>query len=390
MTRINPDSIYQKVCSKLPIKAHMGSIYIKDKRYWSKLTEQEATLRIYGMYSENVQGTLRDADVKETIKRILNTPKLQLEFADKVAECFVNLQNGVFNVETGKMICEEKNVEFSYVMDFSYKEKSDIKKSSEFQHFVEAVFPNECEKKTTLLLQIMGYCLSDYLKAKAGFFFIGASNSGKSTMLNLMKKILPEKSVTAIPLYRLENRFNIAKLADSRLNINSEISEKSFKALDVFKQLTSNETVTAEHKGQRPFEFRIRCKSINAGNMLPNLDAIEGMDAVLNRMIILCFPKGIPKEQQDLQLFEKLWNERDIIFSMALDELVKLRKHNFNFVEPEDSRQIKAQLDSQSKVFEDFLADYCVLDKEERVHVVTLYEAFISYCTDNLLEAKYS
>lgn len=78
MTRINPDSIYQKVCSKLPIKAHMGSIYIKDKRYWSKLTEQEATLRIYGMYSENVQGTLRDADVKETIKRILNTPKLQL------------------------------------------------------------------------------------------------------------------------------------------------------------------------------------------------------------------------------------------------------------------------------------------------------------------------
>lgn len=390
MRKSDPTEMYQRICQKLPIGVRQSSLYMEKDGYWERLDESQAAIAIYGLYPESVQSMIRDTDVKETIKRLINTPKLQLEFAEESLEKYLNLRNGVFDVETKSKVKGREGLKFSYVLDFEYQKNVDIKMAPVFQQFVTSVFRNDLGKKTRLLLQILGYCISDYLKAKAGFFFIGASNSGKSTMLELLKRILPEKSITAIPLQRLENRFNIARLAESRVNICSEISEKSFKALDIFKQITGNETVTAEHKGQKPFEFRLKCKCINAGNMLPDLEAIEGMDAVLNRMIILYFPHSIPKKQQDLKLLEKLCDERDVIFSMAIDELVKLREADFTFEEPEDTAQIKAQLISQSKVLEDFIQDTCIQEETGKVHIVTLYDEFLKYCAENLLDAKYT
>lgn len=72
---------------------------------------------------------------------------------------------------------------------------------------------------------------------------------------------MPKRAVTAIPFYCLEKRFNLARLADVRLNISTELSEKSFAATEIY----NAEVVTAEHKGTKPFEFRLRCKAINAG-----------------------------------------------------------------------------------------------------------------------------
>lgn len=132
--------------------------------------------------------------------------------------------------------------------------------------------------------------------------------------------------------------------------------------MDIFKIMTSNEVVTAEHKGSKPFEFRIKCKSLNAGNMLPDIKGVEGIGAIINRMIILLFPKSISQERQDLRLLDKLWEERDSIFSEALDALVELKKRNFIFTEPEDSLKIKQQLQLQEDSLDSFLSERCVMD----------------------------
>lgn len=278
---------------------------------------------------------------------------------------------------------------FGYCLKFSYIDKNS-RNTSVFDQYISSTFREERDLKRKLTLQMIGYVISDYTKAKTGFFLIGASNSGKSTLLELIKRVLPEKSITTIPLYRLANRFNLARLADSRVNICTELSEQSFKALDIYKMLTSNETVTAEHKGKKPFEFRIRCKSINAGNVLPNIDNLEGMDAILNRMTILLFPNGIPDNKKDLHLCEKLWEERDSIFSEAMDELSELCKNNFIFAEPQDTKKLKAQMAVRGTAFEDFISECCTKEKGAREHFVILYEAFCEYCEENLLEVKFS
>lgn len=386
MIKMDATKVYQITKNTLALGARYGRIYEKTEKEWVKIPEHKLPIKIRSVFTKEESETISSACIKEVIERLIQDPELQVEFTDETEERYVNVKNGVFDVESAELINDGAFC-FSYMLDFNYVEK-DKRKTTNFDQFLRASFPNEFDQKRILLYQIMGYSLSDYTKAKTAFFLVGESNSGKSTILELIQEIMPKQSVTAIPLYRLENRFNLARLADARLNISTELSEKSFAATDIYKMLTSNEIVTAEHKGKKPFEFRLRCKAINAGNMLPDMDKVEGMEAILNRMTILLFPVSIPKEEQDMQLSQKLWEERDSIFSNALDELSYLVADGFKFTEPDDSRKMKDQIRSKSHCLQDFIDERCVIEKDAEEHFTTLYDAFKDFCTENLLDVK--
>lgn len=386
MKAFTPTQIYEKATQTLELGVRQNRIYIKEKNVWRAVMDSEMPIKIRALYDARQQREIASGAVKEAIERILQSPELQLHFLEEKEERFINLINAIFNVETGKT---EKRGErnFGYCLNFAYVPFKE-RKMPIFEEFVRTSFPEQTVEKRKLLLQILGYVISDYRKAKAAFFLIGESNSGKSVILELLQSIIPEDMITGIPLYRLENRFNLAKLADSRVNINTELSEKSFAALDIFKMVTSNERVTAEHKGKKPFEFRIRCKMISAGNMLPDMNDLEGMEAVLNRMVILLFPVSISEEKQDKELLWKLRKESDSIFSTALDELVELRNNKFLFTEPEDTRKLKKQILFQGNAFDEFVCERCVKEKNAKEHIKTLFEEFQEYLEENLLDVR--
>lgn len=386
--KIRQEQIYEKLKHAKKVGVHHGRFYLKTEKSWKVIIPADMAVYIRSLYEEDEQKYISASAVKEAQERLLQDPYVQLRFIDDENSNYIRIQNGVFDVTTGHH--EPNKVgEFSYALNFNYLPQNEREKPI-FDEYINSVFPEGKEVKRKLLLQILGYCLSDYTKAKAAFFFIGESNSGKSTMLELVKRILPEQMVTSIPLYRLENRFNLARLSEARINICPEISEKSLASADIFKMLTSNETVTAEHKGGKPFEFRLKCKSLNAGNVLPDLKNGEGMAALINRMVILLFPVSIPQEEQDLELLDKLYVERDSIFSEALDELAELKKQKFHFVEPNDSDKLKKQLFAQDDAIKNFISERCVLQKGEKIYLRELYEAFNEYCEENLLDCLYT
>lgn len=387
MQNITAEEIYHRVRNYMELAVKGQEFYLKTERYWRKISDQEFVRNIYGLFPEEQQAVLSDSRVREVVNRLRNTPVLQTVFVEEESDYFLNLKNGVYDLKTEKLLKEAKNMKFKYVLDFNYC-KASIEKAPAFKKFVEDVFGEAVEEKQQLLLEVLGYCLSDFTMAKAGFFFIGASNSGKSTLFELLRKILPTESVTSIPLQRLGNKFSLARLDGARVNICSELAEDSLKQLDIFKMLTSSEMITAEHKGKSPFEFQMKCKSLNAGNFLPELKMVEGMDAILNRMIILLFPISVVREKQNLNLLTDLWQERDIIFSLAVDALVRLYKNDFIFTEPTDTKELKEQLWANSHIFEEFIKQCCVRDVKGKVHNVTLYEAFIKYCTENLCDVR--
>lgn len=380
--------VYTRVLAKLDIGVRHGQFYIKEGNNLNVILQHELAIQIRELFTNEEQQCLSVACIKEVMERITQNPALQLHFTEESTDKYIKTINEVFNIETGE-IEDATSLHFGYYADFKYIPASE-RILTIFSHYVKTSFPEESEAKRQLLLEILGYALSDCQKAKAGFFFIGESNSGKSTMLELFRRILPEHCVTSIPLYRLENRFNLARLADARINICTELSEKSLSASDIFKMMTSNETVTAEHKGGKPFEFKLHCKSLNAGNCIPEIKNNEGFEAMLNRMVILLFPVSISKEEQDLDLLDKLWAERDSIFSEALDALVKLRNNNFKFMEPKDSIRLKRQLTSQGNTLPQFIKERCVFEPNAREHLAVLYQALEDYCNENLLEMRYS
>ncbi len=265
--------MYSFVKESLHIGIRQGRIYLKEHGHWTAIIPQEFAIKARGLYSEDDRKYISSTTIKEVMERLIQEPSLQLHFIDEEYECYLNLLNGTYNIERNGI--EEMNQDFSYFLNFAYIKHMD-RSMETFNNFVSSVFPEETKLKRTLLLEIIGYCISDYTTAKAGFFLIGKSNSGKSVILELISRVLPTNSVTAMPLYRLENRFNLARLAESRINICTEINKKSLSATDIFKIVTSNEVVTAEHKGGKPFEFRLKTKLLNAGNMMPDIEGGEG------------------------------------------------------------------------------------------------------------------
>lgn len=388
--KIEVPEIYETINRNLKVGVRQNQIYLKREQNWHPMLQCEFAIEIRRLYPEADRKKISSGAIKEVIERLLQEPSLQLQFMEETEKRYVKLLDSIFDVETGKII-PKMDKDFGYFLNFSYIE-SDKRRGhmQNFDKYISSVFPEDTKAKKQFMLEILGYVLSDYTIAKAGFFFIGESNSGKSTILELIQRILPEHAVTNLSLDMLGNRFNLARLADSRVNICTELNKNSFAATDVFKMLTSNEKITAEHKGCKPFEFRMRCKSLNAGNIIPDIKEEEGMGAMLNRMIILLFPIGISRSEQDNSLIEKLFEERDCIFSSALDALVDLRKRDFVFREPRDTQKIKRQMRLQEHALDSFLSYCCIMEKEAKEHLVTMYESFSDYCKNNALELRYT
>lgn len=386
--KIEITEIVERVNSNKNFGIHEGVFFKYENECWKRLNDDEVPVEIRKQYDTDARLTISSGAIKEVMARMVQDPDLQIEFIDDTVFHYVNLENGVYDIRSEKLEDHKKEQAFSYKLNFAYVNKTENRKTPVFDQFVKMAFPEETKRKRKLLLQMLGYIISDCMGAKTAFFLIGESNSGKSTVLELLRTVVPENYISSVPLERLGNKFNLGKLSEARINICTELSEKSFTNVDVFKMMTSNEIVTGEYKGRTPFDFRFRCKSINAGNILPDIVNIDGFEAVLNRMSILLFPVSIPKNQQDVELLEKLKNEKNSIFSEAIDELVKLYDNGYCFETPEDTVNFKKQIASRGNVVEEFLADACVIEPQAKIHMCDIYEKFQSFCRENCIEVK--
>lgn len=386
--KINADQIYDRIMSLKKIKVNKEQYYIKNDYYWKPVTEQEVAMYVLNTYTVEERGKIATNSVKEAIKRIALNQDFQLILTEEYYKEFINVKNGIYDLNHRRFIKDDGCFTFGYCLDFNYQEKTNVDSMPIFNNFIKSIFPEEFDEKRELLLQILGYVISDYTNAKAGFFFIGESNSGKSTILEILRAVLQEHVVSAVPLDRLNNKFSVARLNGKKVNICTELNFNSLCNSDIFKALTSSEIVTAEHKGRDPFEFQLRCKTINASNIIPELKEECGINAMLNRLVILYFPISISQEKIDLELKNKLLQEKDAIFSNAINALLDLKENNFRFIEPSDTRDIKYQIMLKGNVVENFIKSECILKEGGREYFCDLYERFQEYCLDNCIDVK--
>lgn len=205
--QIEISEIYEAVKRNLKVGVRQNRIYVKREQNWHPLLQSQFAIEIRRLYSEAEQKRISSGSVKEVIERLLQDPSLQIQFVEETERDWIKLRDVVFNVETGK-IDKKMDKDFGYFLNFSYIEPD--KRQGHMQNFdkyIASVFPEDTETKKQFMLEILGYVLSDYTNAKAGFFFIGESNSGKSTILELIQRILPEHAITNLPLDMLSNRF---------------------------------------------------------------------------------------------------------------------------------------------------------------------------------------
>ena len=376
-----------------------GRLFAYDAEFgcYRLLNEPERYLaKILGLYGYFSRLTVRE--IKDLCIRISWYPECYCNADDfNQMPNSINAANGVIDYRNMFLTEHSASNRFTYSVQARYLENPDCISCPAFERFCETSLAplnpsNEAEARTVihekrkLLLEIIGYICSDSNAGKCALFFKGEPDSGKSVVANFITKLFFPELISNIPLHKRSDRFNKAELFGRKLNVAGEIQGKRLSEISTFKSITGSDAISAEYKGKDPFSFTPRCKLLFAGNALPGTLEADATKAFTNRLVVLLFNHSIPKEAQDKGLLDKLWNERDSIFTLAVMALKDLALRNFRFTFPAESRQFLESFSERGNSLQAFLRDCCIIKPGEKIHNMELLSAYDRYCRTNGLE----
>lgn len=144
-----------------------------------------------------------------------------------------------------------------------------------------------------LLEEAIGYCF--YRRNELGkcFILIGDKSNGKSTFLSMIQTLLGDENIASLDLKELSDRFKTAELFGKLANIGDDIGDEFIPNASIFRKLVTGDRVSAERKGQNPFEFNNYSKFLFSANNIPRIKDKTG--AVQRRLVIIPFEATFTK-----------------------------------------------------------------------------------------------
>lgn len=145
----------------------------------------------------------------------------------------------------------------------------------EFDKFLEwALDPKDIPR----VWEIIGYLMMSGNPLQRAVLLVGGGGNGKGVLLEVIKKLLGEANCTSVPLHDFsENRFATAELFGRLANVCGDIDATFLENTSRIKEITGEDTVMGERKGQDPFYFKPWCKLVFSANAIPgSADASVG------------------------------------------------------------------------------------------------------------------
>ena len=195
-----------------------------------------------------------------------------------------------------------------------------------FDRYLEDVVPDPARR--LLIVDLLGYCLSNSNPFQVFFTLVGDGHNGKTTFLNLITDLLGEESTAAETLQHLShNRFVGAQLEGKLVNLCDDLPhDQLLRATGVLKMLTGEGTIPIERKFQAPGKMRWGGKLVNAANRTPPVQ--DDTFAFWRRCVVFLFDVIVPMEKRDPKLRSKLQAELPGILNRAIEGLRRCQSRN--------------------------------------------------------------
>lgn len=385
------ESILEK---KFPLRASAGQLYLCEDSTWKPVNGDQLWqyLRSSDIPNDIDVESFTMYEVKDLYRRLVTNEALNFEDEHGTPldseEKIINLKDICFNVTTFKVIPQDPAFFFTTRLDICQKDIMQ-REAPYFEEFVRTSL-NGDNPLRQLLLEILGTLLSNY-RPKNIFVFCGASNSGKSVIVDFLRWIIGVPSITQIAHLRdFSSRWAIGNLKGKKLLICTECSDEFIgpDACAVIKTITGEPILTGEQKHKDATTFTNTTRLLLVSNHLVRLDRVDAGFA--NRLVTLPFPCSIPFEQQDPDLLQHLLEEKGAIFNMAMQALNELVSRNFEYTKanPDYLGRISDQRLYIAENFDagvkQFVEDCCTLEADAYLASSTLYESYREFA-----EAQY-
>lgn len=154
-----------------------------------------------------------------------------------------------------------------------------------------------------LLEEAIGYCFYRRNELGKAFILTGDKSNGKSTFLSMVQCLLGDENISSLDLKELGDRFKTAEMLGKLANIGDDIGDEFIANPAIFKKLVTGERVSAERKGQNPFEFNNYSKLLFSANNIPRIKDKTG--AVQRRLTIIPFDARFSADDPDFNPYIK-------------------------------------------------------------------------------------
>lgn len=367
-----------------------GALYIYDSGLYQLFSYSYSRRFFVTVFRKfDINYALRSSDYKELVHQLQAQPQIMRRQEDCQTNVNIVLfEDGAFDVKQGAMRePRQEDYQFSRII-FPLKWGIWYEPSPAARRFVQRF----CRYEGVLenyLWEIIGYLFSGYQK-KILVVIVGPSNSGKSTLSNLIRRICGSEACVALGIKDLSGSFSLAELQGKRLCIDSEMDASALNAKDIslLKKVVGNDLLQGNRKYEQQFYFQCQTKFLFCSNNKIRLQSSEDTVSFLNRIKIFELKESIPLEEQCYDMDRILDENRTYFLQEAMKGLCRLVENNFQFsfdISAEDFvENIGCSCDIRS--VQDFVDACCEFGTEYQVTVTDLYDSYKDFTTDNEMD----
>jgi len=243
----------------------------------------------------------------------------------------VNMKNGVFSIETGKLSPHDSKYNFQTILNIIYDESA---KCPTWEKALKGMLPvKEVYERTQ---KWFGYQFVTGNRDQIAHGYFGEAGSGKSTILMILRDLLGHQNVTSFQIQEFSNpnMYSIAKLYGKYANITYDMSTMRMKDISAFKSLTSGDPITGRNPHKEAITFVNEAKFTWGCNKLPFItqDILE-TDEFQRRIMLTKVIKGHKKEDIDKDIYKKFLEELPGIFNWASEGYRMYMEKGFEYEE---------------------------------------------------------
>lgn len=358
-----------------------SSAYVRLKHHYEYISDDLICSFIRSLISKNDRLNVRSYSIKEALERVRDTEELQIYFEgfNNKNKLFINLKNGIYDINAQKLIPHDINKGFNYQLNFSYIPENE-RKLDTYRHYIETSIGAENEK---CLLRTMGTAFSSLRDIKKAVLILGTHDSGKSKLLDIIEEATGKQYVTCKAFDKIGSEKAIASYAGGkRINISRDVRLGIINEDAGFKSVISCEEITGRFLYQNEISVTPKVMCIAASNAFPRFKNAD--DACLNRLVVIRI-KGY-NGKPDPKFAEKLLSENDSICSLAIDTLKDFIESGYDFCMSEESKNILEQEKMKLHTTESFVREMLEINPKGTITSAGLNDLYTGWCKKNALQ----
>jgi putative DNA primase/helicase len=239
-----------------------------------------------------------------------------------------------------------------------------------WQEFLGQIFDDQQSRDT--LEEMLGYCMTYDTKFDKGFVLCGVKRSGKTTVLNMLEKLIGSGSYIGMSFSTLRNENSFQDVIGKKTIAFPDARfrpERTFFAsrdpggidpnvAEFLLNVTGRDTISLGRKYKDRWRGKLFAKVIITTNETPNLYDSSGV--LPSRFITLAFKNSF-YNHEDVNLQRKLMSELPGIAARSLAALRRLYGRG-RFIQPESGKGIGVAMEEKIEPFSKFCHECLELD----------------------------